>query len=87
MIIPFKLYKRFRREEPSSIFPNPASNYFTISIPDADAIVIYDVFGKSTPKNLTNNTVSRGNIANGLYFYSLKKKEEIIGNGKIILSK
>ena len=75
-------------KESSSIFPNPARNGFNTTNKDATNIILYDIFGKKVlQKNLTNNTVSRGNLANGLYFYSLKNKEEIIENGKIILSR
>jgi hypothetical protein len=44
------------------------------------------VFGKRVmQKSLVNSkAIDRGNLANGMYFYCLKNKEEIIENGKII---
>ena len=72
-------------KEPSSIFPNPAINGFNTTNKDATNIILYDIFGKKVlEKNLPDNKVSRGNLANGLYFYNLKNKQEIIENGKII---
>jgi len=72
-------------KEPNSIFPNPATNGFNTTNKDATNIILYDIFGKKVlDKNLPNNKVSRRNIANGLYFYNLKNKQEIIENGKII---
>ncbi|MBC8265704.1 MAG: choice-of-anchor B family protein [Flavobacteriales bacterium] len=70
----------------SLVFPNPAENQFTIGNKKTTSIVLYDVFGKKVlEKDVSNNkTIKRGNISSGMYFYSLKTKEEIIENGKII---
>jgi choice-of-anchor B domain-containing protein len=68
------------------VFPNPAQNQFTISNNKATSILLYDIFGKKVmQKSLVNSkTIDRGNLANGMYFYSLKRKGEIIENGKVI---
>jgi hypothetical protein len=68
------------------VFPNPAQNQFTISNNKATSILLYDIFGKRVmQKSLVNSkTIDRGNLANGMYFYSLKTKGEIIENGKTI---
>jgi choice-of-anchor B domain-containing protein len=68
------------------VFPNPAQNQFTISNNKATSILLYDIFGKRVmQKSLVNSkTIDRGNLANGMYFYSLKTKGEIIENGQII---
>ena len=70
----------------SLVFPNPAKNQFTITNQSAISIILYDVFGKRVmQKSLVNSkAIDRGNLANGMYFYCLKNKEEIIENGKII---
>ena len=70
----------------SLVFPNPAKNQFTITNQNAISIILYDVFGKRVmQKSLVNSkAIDRGNLANGMYFYCLKNKEEIIENGKII---
>ena len=68
------------------VFPNPAQNQFTISNNKATSILLYDIFGKRVmQKSLVNSkTILRGNLASGMYFYSLKRKGEIIKNGKVI---
>ncbi|MEE2700130.1 MAG: choice-of-anchor B family protein [Bacteroidota bacterium] len=72
-------------KETNLIFPNPTMNGFKTNNKDATSIILYDMFGKKVlQKNIINNKVSRGNLANGMYFYSLKNKEEIVENGKII---
>ena len=73
-------------KEDNSIYPNPAENQFTIANKKATSILLYDIFGKRVmQKSLVNSkTIDRGNLANGMYFYSLKTKGKIIENGKII---
>ena len=70
----------------SSVFPNPAKNQFTISNNKAISILLYDIFGKRVmQKSLVNSkTILRGNLASGMYFYTLKTEEKIIENGKVI---
>jgi choice-of-anchor B domain-containing protein len=68
------------------IFPNPATDRFTITS-KADNIIIYNSLGvKIKEKKLSRNqnTIFRDKLANGLYFYSLNKNEENIKSGKII---
>jgi choice-of-anchor B domain-containing protein len=68
------------------IFPNPATDRFTITS-KADNIIIYNSLGvKIKEKKLSRNqnTIFRDKLANGLYFYSLNKNKENIKSGKII---
>ena len=70
----------------NTIYPNPATNKFKINS-TADHITIYNSIGKIIKKKrLTShqNTIFRNNLANGLYFYTLKKDGENICSGKII---
>jgi choice-of-anchor B domain-containing protein len=68
------------------IFPNPATDRFTITS-KADNIIIYNSLGvKIKEKKLSRNqnTIFRDKLANGLYFYSLNKNGGNIKSGKII---
>ncbi len=73
-------------KENNSIYPNPTENQFTIGNKKATSILLYDVFGKKVlQKDVSNNkTIAGENLSSGIYFYCLKKKEEIIENGKVI---
>ena len=81
---PLTLYNA--EKEPDLIFPNPAINEFRTTNKDATSIILYNIFGeKVLEKDLMNTKyILRGNLANGMYFYSLKRHNEIIENGKII---
>ena len=71
----------------SLVFPNPAKNQFTITNKSATSIILYDVFGKKVLQQDLNNskTIKKENLSNGMYFYCLKNKKDIIEKGKIIL--
>ena len=89
--------KNWSDNNSSSIHPNPFSNYATVEVTGDKAnkeigILIYDVLGREVKKvallaNPTNIrggmqfTIDRDNLPNGMYFYKLTNKNEIIGRG------
>jgi len=72
----------------NNIYPNPATNKFTITS-EADKIIIYNNLGIKVAQEELNkgqNIIYRNQLPNGLYFYSLNKKGENIQTGKIIFN-
>ena len=72
----------------NNIYPNPATNKFTITS-EADKIIIYNNLGVKVAQEELNkgqNIIYRNQLPNGLYFYSLNKKGENIQTGKIIFN-
>jgi len=71
----------------NKIFPNPAKDYITITNTGADNFILYNSLG-ATIQNIkiskNQTTIKRGNLTNGLYFYSLIKNGEKIESGKVI---
>lgn len=73
--------------EEISIYPNPATHQITIQNNTADNFILYNSLGTAVMnKAISTNqtTISRGNLTNGLYFYSLDKEGEQIESGKIL---
>lgn len=74
-----------------NILPNPFETYFILKsnkdLNDAE-LIIYDAFGKEVSKingiNNENIFVQRNNLADGIYFYRLIEKNQVISQGKII---
>lgn len=73
-----------------SVYPNPASDYTTIKIPDAFnnesySLIVFDVTGKEIKKQIgkcNNILISDKGIKQGLYFIELQTK-----SGKVFKSK
>jgi hypothetical protein len=70
-----------------SIYPIPATNQITITNNTANNFTLYNSLGAklmdiAISKNQT--IIKRGNLANGLYFYSLNKGWEQIESGKVL---
>jgi choice-of-anchor B domain-containing protein len=70
-----------------SIYPIPATNHITITNNTANNFTLYNSLGAklmdvAISKNQT--TIKRGNLANGLYFYSLNKGGEQIESGRVL---
>ena len=70
-----------------SIYPVPATNQITITNNTANNFILYNSLGAklmdvAISKNQT--TIKRGNLANGLYFYSLNKGGKQIESGKVL---
>jgi choice-of-anchor B domain-containing protein len=70
-----------------SIYPVPATNQITITNNTANNFILYNSLGAklmdvAISKN--QNTIKRGNLANGLYFYILNKGVKQIESGKVL---
>ena len=70
-----------------SIYPVPATNQITITNNTANNFTLYNSLGAklmdvAISKNQT--TIKRGNLANGLYFYSLNIGGKQIESGKVL---
>jgi len=70
-----------------NLFPNPAATQFTIQNSSAEKFTLYNSLGakvieQEIQKN--QNTIYRENLSNGLYFYTLNKKGEVLESGKVI---
>ena len=71
----------------NNIYPNPVNNHFTIKNNKADNLKLFNSLGTEVMnKKMYNNqtTINRGNLANGLYFYSLNKEGKQIETGKVL---
>ena len=71
----------------NNIFPNPAKDYITIKNTCADNFILYNCVGakvKNIKINKNQTTIKRGNLTNGLYFYSLIKDGKKIDSGKVL---
>ncbi len=68
-------------------YPNPAENKFIINNQTADHITLYNILGKEVKRqNLVNhqNTIYKGGLTKGLYFYNLNNGNKILETGKVI---
>jgi hypothetical protein len=68
-------------------FPNPATSQFTLSNTHAETLTLYNTLGvkvKEQKLNTVQNTIYKGNLANGLYFYHLNSGNTLIESGKVI---
>ena len=71
----------------NNIYPNPAKSQFIIENNSADNLNLFNSLGAEVmSKKLYNNqtTINRGDLANGLYFYSLNKEGKQIESGKVL---
>jgi hypothetical protein len=75
------------------LYPNPFRDNFSISIPQEFVlknamIIMYDVCGKEVKNVLINSnetTIGRGELQNGIYFYSIINNNEKIAYGKLVV--
>lgn len=87
------LKESFKLGEVVKAYPNPATNYFTVSVANDDAVSteVFDVTGKRVALIPMDNSKVRINTEaynEGLYIYSVKdKNNKIISTGKINVSK
>ena len=70
-----------------NLFPNPATTKFIIQNTKAEIFTLYNSLGakvleQGIQKN--QNTIYRQNLRNGLYFYTLNNKKEVLQSGKVI---
>ena len=71
----------------TKVFPNPATNQFTLLNTHAKTLTLYNTVGwkvKEQKLNANQNTIYKGNLADGLYFYSLNNGNRLIESGKVI---
>ena len=70
-----------------NLFPNPAATQFTIQNSSAETLTLYNSLGAKVLEqeiHKNQNTIYRENLRNGLYFYTLNKKGEVLESGKVI---
>ena len=80
------------KQEKTKIFPNPASNELTISFDKNTKakFCLYSIYGKLLKsKQFFSNktTLSLSGYSDGIYYYSIKSRGEIIKNGVLIIKK
>ncbi len=80
-----------------SLYPNPATNTFTISIKSTNAAAVsersfslYDLVGKEVarenfPSGKSELVFSKGDLKSGVYLYEVRENGISVGNGKLIL--
>jgi len=74
-----------------SIFPNPASNFFKINIPESSInseLIISNILGKTVLKsqlNVSETKIDTRNYASGIYFVSVLSEGKIIDTKKLII--
>jgi len=71
----------------AKIFPNPATSQFTLLNTHAETLTLYNTLGvkvKAQQLNANQNTIYKGNLATGLYFYHLNSGNTLIESGKVI---
>jgi hypothetical protein len=70
-----------------NLFPNPAATQFTIQNSNAEIFTLYNSLGAKVLEqkiHKNQNTIYREKLRNGLYFYTLNKKGEVLESGKVI---
>ena len=70
-----------------NLFPNPVTTQFTIQNYNAEIFTLYNSLGARVLEqeiHKNQNTIYRENLRNGLYFYTLNKKGEVLESGKVI---
>jgi Secretion system C-terminal sorting domain len=74
----------------AKVFPNPTSGSFNIEITESAVFTLTDVLGKTLQTQIVNTgttNVATENLANGVYFISIKNNENAKFVTKIILNK
>jgi hypothetical protein len=90
---PVGVHEYNKQNSSSKIYPNPFTDKTTFEYinPNKESctLTIYDIQGqlKRTINNITANKViiEKESLTNGLYFYILKSKENIVTTGKLIV--
>ena len=70
-----------------NLFPNPAATQFKIQNSNAEIFTLYNSLGAKVLEqkiHKNQNTIYREKLRNGLYFYTLNKKGEVLESGKVI---
>jgi len=69
------------------VYPNPATNQFILSNTHAETLTLYNSLGvkvKEQKLNTNQNTIYKGSLPNGVYFYHLNSGNTLIESGKVI---
>jgi hypothetical protein len=82
------------RSELVSFYPNPLTNDATLTVSGELAaegveFTIRDLSGREVQKSMISAAVTRivpGDYPDGIYFYTVKKGDEIISSGKFVIS-
>ncbi|RKX19354.1 MAG: hypothetical protein DRP35_07845 [Candidatus Zixiibacteriota bacterium] len=82
----------YRKADKIKVFPNPATSNITFEVNSNNYdIVVFNMTGQQIRKisRITTGsyTMSKGNLKNGIYFYKIIANNEMIGSGKLILTK
>ncbi len=88
------VYKKTLNQIAVSLYPNPASNYINIDInQELNESVYFDLFDKcgrmikQTGVIRSSFRISLVDISNGVYFYRLRSRAEVLSTGKVLLIK
>jgi len=71
----------------TKVYPNPATNQFILSNTHAETLTLYNTLGvkvKEQKLNTNQNTIYKGSLPNGVYFYHLNSGNTLIESGKVI---
>jgi len=71
----------------NTVYPNPAKHNLTIKNQNAERFILFNSLGTKVMdvQNIGNqSTISRGSLANGIYFYNLIKNGGEIESGKLL---
>jgi hypothetical protein len=82
--------KRTIKEDEVIVYPNPATNYVTISCKNAKQVIISDLLGHKISDNkldskVLENKIQLNNISPGVYFYKVFKLYNSVYTGKLII--
>lgn len=72
----------------SEVYPNPFTNKFTVEMPDADMITLYNMVGEKMktvilPRGETKTEINASDLPQGIYFYCIIKEGVVIETRKI----
>ena len=71
----------------NTVYPNPAKHNLTIRSQNTERFILFNSLGvkvKDIQKIGSQTTITRGTLANGIYFYSLIKNDGKIESGKVL---
>lgn len=78
-----------------AVYPNPFSESAVLAIESSAktegigiVLIIYDLYGRKVKEQLvvgSRTTIVREDMANGMYFYRVKNREEVMGSGKLVI--
>lgn len=78
------------KEDEVIVYPNPATNFVTISCKNAKQVIISDLLGHKISDNkldskVLENKIQLNNISPGVYFYKVFKLYNSVYTGKLII--